>query len=289
LILEPLASPSDLLFVNAVGQLVFETNKEGFSVGAADRFSKNSMQQNFVSLDNTRCILRGDGNFNMGLDFNMITVKSSGTFEHLIIADSTYINTVLLLDFLFDDKALEMMTDSIRLTYSSGGNMSEGLFPMFVRKNLPEDEAERNLTELALYGQMKKMPEKLAHKIIFSDLNLYWDQNTRSYISKGKIGIGYLAGNVINKYVNGWVQIEKGRSGSSISIYIEPTKKTWYFFNYKNGIMQVISSDNSFNERIEIIKAEKRILNPDSDMDYYEYVISTRRKKVDFLRKMKGR
>jgi len=40
LILEPLASPSDLLFVNAVGQLVFETNKEGFSVGAADRFSK---------------------------------------------------------------------------------------------------------------------------------------------------------------------------------------------------------------------------------------------------------
>jgi len=52
--------------------------------------------------------------------------------------------------------------------------------------------------------------------------------------------------------------------------------------------MQVISSDNSFNERIEIIKAEKRILNPDSDMDYYEYVISTRRKKVDFFKKDEG-
>ena len=92
---------------------------------------------------------------------------------------------------------------------------------------------------------------------------------------------------MINKYVDGWVQIEKGRTGSSISIYIEPSEDTWYFFNFKNGIMQVISSDNTFNERIEMIKAEKRILNPDSDLDYYEYVISTRRKSVEFVRKMK--
>ena len=289
LILEPLVSSSDLLFVNATGHMVFDTIDDGFSVGAADRFSKNNMQQNFVTLDNTRCVLQGDGNFNLGLDLNMITLKASGTFEHLIIADSTYVNTVLLLDFLFDEKALEMMTDSIRLTNNEGSNMADGLFPTFLRKNLLKDEAERNITELALYGQMRKMPEQIAHKIIFNDLRLYWDQISRSYISRGKIGIGYLGGNVINKYVNGWVQIEKGRSGSSISIFIEPTKRTWYFFNYKNGIMQVISSDNSFNERIETIKPEKRILNPDSDTDYYEYIISTRRKSVDFLRKMKGK
>ncbi len=103
----------------------------------------------------------------------------------------------------------------------------------------------------------------------------------------GKIGVGYIGGNVINGYVDGWVQIEKGRSGSSISIYLEPTAETWYFFNYKNGIMQSISSDNAFNERIETIKPEKRILNPESDTEYYEYVISTRRKSIEFLRKMK--
>lgn len=289
LVLASLERPSDLLFINATGQIKFDTVNEAFSVGSVKRFSANNLQSNYVTLDNTRCIMRGDGNFNLGLDFNMITVKSSGTFEHLILVDSTYINIVLLLDFYFDEQAFEMMTDSIRLTNNKGGDLSQGLFPMFLKKNLLHEEAERQISELSLYGEMRRMPELLSHSIIFSDLKFYWDSFTRSYISKGKIGIGYLGGNVINKYVNGWVQIEKGRTGSSISIFIEPTKKTWYYFNYKNGIMQVLSSDNAFNERIETIKPEKRILNPNSDLDYYEYVTSTRRKSVEFVRKMKER
>jgi hypothetical protein len=179
-----------------------------------------------------------------------------------------------------------MITDSLRISNNSGGNLTEGLFPMFLRKTLEHDVAEKSITELSLYGQIRKMPEQLKHKIIFSDLNLYWDAYTRSYISKGKIGIGYIGGDVVNKYVDGWVQIEKGRTGSSISIYLLPSKKTWYFFNFKNGIMQVLSSDNNFNDRIDALKPEKRILNPDSDSDYYEFVTTTRRKSIDFLRKM---
>ncbi len=288
MILEPLKSEADLLFVNATGKLIFDTVKGAFSVGTPERFSGSNIQNNFVTLDNSRCVLRGDGNFNLGLDLNMITVKSSGTFEHLIIADSTYINNTLLLDFYFDNKAIEMIADSIRVTNNPAGNMAEGLFPMFLRKNLISGDAEKHINELALYGQMKKVPDQLSHKIIFSDLKFYWDPFSRSYISIGKIGIGYLAGSVVNKYVDGWVQIEKGRTGSSVNIYLKPTKSSWYFFNYKNGIMQALSSDNAFNERIETLKAEKRILNPDSETDYYEFVTSTRRKSVDFIRKMEN-
>ena len=288
MILEPVKNASDILLVNATGQMIFDTVNGAFSVGTSQRFSSNNYQNNFVTLDNTRCVLKGDGNFNLGLDINMMTVKSSGTFEHLIINDSTYINTALLLDFYFDEKALDMISDSLRLTNNDVGSMAEGLFPMFLRKNLTYDIAERHITDIALYGQMKKMPEQLSHKIIFNDLRLYWDIYTRSFISIGKIGIGYLGGNVVNKYVDGWVQIEKGNTGSSISIYLQPTASTWYYLNYKNGIMQVLSSDNAFNERIEIIKPEKRILNPESDTDYYEFVTSTRRKSIDFVRKMEN-
>ncbi len=288
MILEPLKSQSDVLLVNATGQMIFDTVDGTFSVGKPERFSSNNYQNNFVTLDNTRCLLKGDGNFNLGLDVNMMTIKSSGTFEHSIITDSTFINTALLLDFYFDLKVLEMLTDSLRLTNDDGGFMAEGLFPMFLRKNLQYDQAERQITDLGLYGQMKKIPEQLSHKIIFNDLRLYWDPFTRSYISQGKIGVGYIGGNAVNKFVDGWVQLEKGKTGSTVSIYLKPTPTTWYFFNYKNGIMQVLSSDNGFNERIETIKAEKRILNPDSDTDYYEFVTSTRRKSVDFVRKMEN-
>ena len=288
MILEPLKSASDHLLINSTGKMIFDTIKGQFSVGTEQRFSSSNLQGNFATLDNTRCVLKGDGNINFGLDMNMITVQASGEFEHLIYVDSTYINSTLLLDFFFDEKAIDMIADSLRLTNNDGKSMAEGMFPTFLRKNMPFDAAEKSITEIALYGQMKKMPENLRHTIIFNELKLYWDSFTRSYISKGKIGVGYLGGNVVNKMVDGWVQIEKGRSGSSISIYLKPTASTWYFFNYKNGIMQVITSDNALNSRLETLKAEKRILNPDSDTEYYEFVISTRRKSVDFVRKMEN-
>lgn len=286
MILEPLKNASDNVLLKATGKMIFDTLKGQFSVGSAERFAANNMQSDFVTLDNSRCVLKGDANFNLGLDLNMVNIKASGEFEHLIYVDSTYLNTALLLDFFFDEKIIDMITDSLRLTNNEGTSMAEGIFPVFLRKNLPFDAAEKSITEIALYGQMKKIPESLRHTIIFNDLKLYWESFTRSYVSQGKIGIGYLGGKVVNKAIDGWVQIEKGNTGSSISIYLQPTPSTWYFFNYKNGIMQVISSDNALNSRLETLKAEKRILNPDSDTDYYEYVISTRRKSVDFVRKM---
>jgi hypothetical protein len=69
-------------------------------------------------------------------------------------------------------------------------------------------------------------------------------------------------------------------------MYLQLNNAQWYYFSYQHGILQVMSSDNAFNEYISLQKPSKRILNPESDTDYYEYVISTRRKVVDFLREM---
>ena len=62
--------------------------------------------------------------------------------------------------------------------------------------------------------------------------------------------------------------------------------KKWYFFSYAHNIMQFVSSDMFLNDYVANIKEDKRILNPDSDENYYEYVISTKRKMINFLRKM---
>ena len=59
--------------------------------------------------------------------------------------------------------------------------------------------------------------------------------------------------------------------------------------NFQRGILQMISSDMAFNDYLTQLKPAKRVMNPESDTDYYEYVISTRRKVTDFLRKMERR
>jgi hypothetical protein len=286
LILQSTDSPSDEVVIEAKGQIDFDTATLSYRVGSGELSMDGIREQNYVALNTERCILEGDGIFEFGLDFNQFQVTSAGDFKHLTIPDSTYMNTATLLDFYFDQDALNMMIDSLRLINSVVKNPGEGYFPMFLKKVLGAENSARLITELSLYGQMQKVPKKLEHTLIFSDLRLKWDEGSRSFISRGPIGIGYIAGMPVNKYVNGYVQIEKGRSSSSIEMYLELNKSQWYYFSFQNGILQVMSSDNAFNEYISLMKPAKRVLNPESDTKYYEFVISTRRKVVDFLRQM---
>jgi len=183
-----------------------------------------------------------------------------------------------------------MITDSLRLSYNAGITDPKEIFPLFLQKNLPNDvDPTEFIEELALYGQIRRLPDLLKQSVIFSDLKLVWDSDSRSYYSNGKIGVGYLGGATINKYLDGYIQIQPAVAGSSVTIYLQPSPETWYFLSYKNGIMQVLSSDAAFNEKLETLKPEKRILNQNSDTQYYEFVISTKRKVVDFIREMEAR
>ncbi|MCB2207656.1 MAG: hypothetical protein KQH67_05120 [Bacteroidetes bacterium] len=286
MILQAKKDSSDFVLIQSSGQIDYDIANNAFRVGSARRLNENVLDDNLVALYNERCILEGDGILDLGLDFNMLKWNAAGTFKHLIIPDSTYINTVLSLAFHMDEMALSMMTDSLRISNARNTDVSSGAFPLYLQKRVGSQRANEVLTDLSLYGQMRKMPPELAHTLIFTDLNLKWDTKTRSYLSYGPIGIGYIAGQSVNKYVDGYVQIEMGRTGSGIHMYLEVSKDQWYLFSYKHGIMQVISSDNAFNTQIEMLKQDKRVLNPNSDTDYYEFVISTRRKKVDFVRTM---
>ncbi len=290
LILQAVNDSADQILVSATGQIDFGTETNSFRVGQSDRKAGNNIESNFVQLNTNRCVLEGDGILNLGLDWGLdpdiFIAKAAGTFRHLILPDSTYINAVLLLNFYFDKKAAEMMADSIRIANLAVVNAGDGLFPMFLKKELGTDRSALLITELSLYGQMKKVPKEIEHTLLFSDIHLKWEPGSHSFISQGPIGLGYIGGTAVNKYVNGFVQIEKGRAGNAVHIYLEISKKRWYFFSYRYGIMQVISSDDAFNIYLEELSPNKRILNENSDTEYYEYVISTRRKQIDFVRKM---
>jgi len=111
----------------------------------------------------------------------------------------------------------------------------------------------------------------------------------RSFVSYGPIGIGSIKDKQINKYVNGYIVLEKRRGGDVLNIYIEISQNQWYYFNYNNLIMQAISSNDSFNNELSKLKENKRILKLDDTKQSYQYIISTRRKKIDFITKMENR
>ena len=287
MVLQSRESANDIIAFESYGKLEFNATKNTFLVGNPLRLrGDNEAPGNFISLDNKHCILSGDGLLDLGTNFTLTRLVSVGSFTHYIIPDSTVFNTSLIFDFYFDEEALSMMLDSLRMIPGDVVNVGKSQFNVAIRELLNKEDADVLKRELSLYGNMKKMPDQIKGAIIFSDVNLVWDPETRSYISNGPIGVGFVNGSAINKMLKGFMQIEVGRAGSAIHFYLETDRKTWYFFSYQNGIMQSIASDRNYNEHLAGMKDEKRMRNPDSDEDYYEYVISTKRKMIDFLRRM---
>ena len=285
-VFQPLENRGDLIVVDAVGRMDYDSISGSYRVGSKERLNNGLIDDNLVELETKRCVLKADGVLNLGLNDPKFQVKAAGSIQHLIIPDSTYLNTSLLFDFYFDKKAMEMMTDSIRLTTNTPVDPTSGMYPIFLKKIVGTERSALMLTELALYGQIKKLPAELKHTLLFTDVHLRWDDKSKSFVSIGKIGLGSINDQPINTFVEGYIQIERGRAGSGINIFLRPSKEQWYFLSYKYGILQVLSSDYNFNDYIEEMKPEKRMLNPNSDEDYYEFVISTRRKSIDFLREM---
>jgi hypothetical protein len=159
------------------------------------------------------------------------------------------------------------------------------LYTKYLGEVLGLEDADKVITELSLYGQLRRVPEQLVHTITFIDLNLVYNKDSKSYVSTGPIGIGSFGKNQVNRYVSGRLELQLRRGGDRLTFYLEVASSEWFYFSYANGLMQAFSSDKKFNDFIINTKAENRSISAKDGEKAYSYYISTARRKDAFLKK----
>jgi hypothetical protein len=142
------------------------------------------------------------------------------------------------------------------------------------------------ISEMSLVRHRKKVPDELAKTIFFTDLKMRWNPESGSYRSVGEIGIGYIGKEQINRKVKGTIEFVRKRSSDVLNMYFQIDNFTWYFFSYQRGLLQVISSNTQFNDFINNMKPEKKIIKPQDDKPGLEFILSTDRRKNDFLKRL---
>ena len=166
-------------------------------------------------------------------------------------------------------------------------DFSRPVFEKSMREMLGKEQADKLISQLNLYGSFKKFPDELKKTLVLTDVKMKWNKETRSYTSYGKIGIGNINKNQINKYVDGRIQITKKRGGDILDIYLELDANNWYYFNYTRGTMLAVSSNEAFNTIIKELKPEKRQKDGDKEKKEpnYNYNMATPQKVKMFIRK----
>ncbi|HAW51355.1 MAG TPA: hypothetical protein DCX54_03350, partial [Flavobacteriales bacterium] len=277
---------SDAFVLPAYGYLSFDRGTNEYRISSKEKLQETSLSGNYLSLSTKNCKVYGEGKIDLGTNTGQIAIEGAGNMIHNQAENEVIVDMMMLLNFHFDDNALKEMGEAInknivldpvklnRETYEDG-----------LREILGKEDADKLISDLGLYGSFKKFPNELNKSIFINEVKFKFNDQTNSYQSFGKIGIGNILKEQINKYVEGRIEFIKKRSGDVLNIYLESDSKTWFFFSYSRGIMWTISSSEVFNTLITETNPDKAKLEVKRKEDPYKFMITTERKRRDFLRR----
>ena len=272
---------------SARGFVAYQPQWAEYRIADSSKLRNPQLTGNMLGFNTNRCMLSGEGQIDLATNLGQLKMRSAGAVNYFSIVDSTSCNVLSAFDFFFSDDAMKIFADALNGSELNGIDVSGLNYTRSLREFAGQEEADKILTELSLYGQYKKFPDVLNHTLVLTELQLSWNQDLRSFISKGPIGISNLGKNPVNKRVNGVVEIGKRRSGDILNLYFELSENQWYFFTYSSGTMQVLSSDKTFNEKLTGLKESDRVIKGGKGQQSYQFIIGTPEKKSVFLRKMK--
>jgi hypothetical protein len=179
---------------------------------------------------------------------------------------------VAAVDFYFDDGLLDKLIEDVNASTSLAPcEVARPTFERALTEMVGKEKADKYVTQLKLYGQYKKFPDELKFTFFFTDLQLTWNQKTRSYISSGKLGLGSIGKTQINKFVPGTFMLERKRSGDVLTIYFELDGGKWYTFTYTAGIMTAYSTNEAYNTALKEMKDDKRKKEGEKGQRNYQF------------------
>ena len=230
-----------------------------------------------------------DGLFTFGTNFGMVNVASSGKTETTVTMDSTFkfkFNFSIGIKFALESKLLDKMAGSIdQLNYDKPDlNESTDDFKHDMIELVDPKNQAHFVNTLQTDGSVKKSQD-FDFTILLNNIQMAYDPATRSLHSIGPLGTVFIGDKAIGKKLKGYLEIGFKRSGSFINLYIESTQTDWYFLNYQNNIMSIISSDDDFNKTLGLMDPKDRRITGENGQ-IYMYTLATVHRKDEFLLKM---
>jgi hypothetical protein len=287
--LSPKKAWSDVSLVSAEGYLWFDKAKGRYLIAPLEKLADQKLSGNMVGFDKYYCVLSGEGNLNFGTNFDLLNFRSAGRVTHTLDSGKVNLEAILGLDFFFSPEALKIMADEIRMKPSLRPvNLNSELNNKGMKDLMGVAAATQIKDEINLFGTSKNLPKEFDYELLLNDVQLFWNESTSSFRSKGKIGIGFIGPQPINLYVDGYIEIQRRRTGDLIDIYLKADKSTWYYFSYFRGVMMTQSANSDYNTLITNIKLNDRKHSDSNTKTPYTYMISVENRVERFLSRMAG-
>lgn len=274
----------DQSVVTSRGYLYFNKAEQLYEVAAADKLKQKSLPGNYISLGKQSCQLTGQGRLDLAENLGQFELTQIATLKYEPLDEKVDINGSVLLNFFFNDEALEKMETYLTAVPNlKPVDFAKSNYEYAIREMMGLAESDKVISELSLSGTLKKIPDALNKTIFISDVNMTWDPVLESFVSTGEIGIASIGKKQFFRKVPGKFVVEKKASGDIVHLYIEVDDANWYYFTYKRGLMQAFSTDKTFNNILMETKDDKRKQPGTKKDDDFTYMLGSKSKQNIFV------
>ncbi len=209
----------------------------------------------------------GSGPLSIAGALDYISVKAAGTVATAFAQNETEVPTLevealLSIDLIIPDKLLNLVAADIQASGFDAPDVNYGTMTPFLRPALlnwtdaPEDSSAINAARGGGFVLPKGEPN---HSFIFPQLPLIYNGEYQSFFSaKDKVDLAFVNGVPIHKKLEAYLELKMPGSGDDrLYLYLKTPGETFYFFGFKQGILNVASNSPRFMESLESLKGKE--------------------------------
>ena len=294
---------------NEMGIFKYNKKDDRFVFGDSLLMTDGTLRGNKLVYANKNGKITAEGKMDIGSGLDYISVSAAGRAETEFAPGpvqetdfpepgDTKVKFELMagIDAIIPEKLLKIMATDIQsssfdarvVDYLKDEQLYEKALGEFIPAGKDFDNALNKMKNVGL-----DLPGKYdKYEMFFSYLPMEWNPELQSLISsQEKVGVGSIDGEVINRMLDCYVEFKMPTNEDDrVYIYIKSPSENFYFFGYKQGILNCTSNNEKFNQAVEGLKKKEAIIKME-DGNFYEIALvdqGSARMFVNRIRSAKG-
>jgi len=247
-------------------------------------FNASALRGNKLVYDNKRGTVHGAGKLNIGSGLKYVEVDAAGTldtkFTNEVDTALGVVNykidaeIIAAIDMIVPEALLKIMVNDIKSSSFDAKVVNYLMYKDFYKKSVaelfPDDQEMSNSLEGINSGYLDLPKRYDQSTFFFGKTSMLWEPDYQSFISKDdKLNIISLGGETLNTAVTGYIEFRMPTNEDDrLYIYIKSPSGLYYFFGYKQGILNLTSNNTAFTEEATNMKAKEVILKMDDGNTY---------------------
>jgi hypothetical protein len=281
---DEIRSHNEYRILAATGELRYDKRDGVYQAGTPEKMLQPNLPGTLIELKAGECAVTGSGPVSLPVDYGMITQRSAGDVK--VFPTGTGIEAALTvgMDFPFDDAIWKSLAERLQIWPTAVPlDITESTFEPAMREWLGLEGADEVLGEMTLMGAFKKTPSAIQHRFLFTGLNLTWDPGEDAFVS-GEDGIGIVSMDKVPVFrrIPGRIEWSLAGTNGILRIYLHLDDENWYYFEYRNGVMNITSKDQQFIDAITEMKDDKRRIK-EGDGRFIYQILPSRGRRNEFV------